>query len=100
MYSRITIEIDFDKGNLPVIAISQQSSDDVRDKVLSQFLQSLQHTSRWLRIEYKGEGGASQLTAPYYHKWQLTPITPQELENEIKLMQAVVDDMKEIVPRP
>ena len=100
MRSRITIEIDFDKNNLPVIAIAQESSDDVRDKILSQFLQSLQHTSRWLRIEYKGEAGATKLIAPYYHKWHLTPITPQELENEIKLMQAVVDDMKEIAPRP
>lgn len=94
MKSRITIEVDFDNNNLPVIQVLSQNSDDVRDKLLQSFLQSLQHTSRWCRIEYIGNfGGLAEnpvTSLPFeFHKWNIRPIVPDELPDEIKLMEVV-----------
>jgi hypothetical protein len=42
MKSRITIEVDFDNGNQPVIQILHYpDSTDVRDKLLKKFLEDL-----------------------------------------------------------
>jgi hypothetical protein len=40
MKSRITIEVDFENGNKPVIQILKQNSDDVRDNLIQSFLHS------------------------------------------------------------
>lgn len=94
MKSRITIEVNFDEQNLPVIQIIQQSSDDVRDKLVRSFLQSLQHTSRWCRIEYLGNYGVwnegDDRTMNEAHRWHIRPITTVQIPEEIKLMQAVL----------
>lgn len=92
MLSRLTIEVDFSNGNIPCIQILQENSDDVRDKLVSQFLQSLMHTSRWCRIEYIGEQRLA-------HRWSITPITPYDLQSEIKLMEAVIQE-KQISQTP
>lgn len=85
MKSRITIEVDFENGNIPVIQIIQKDSDDVRDNLIRSFLQSLQHTSRWVKILYDGHymqhGEMENI-----HKWILRPIVPKELGEEIELM--------------
>lgn len=90
MKSRISIEVDFDANNLPVIQIVQQSSDDVRDKLVQQFLQSLQHTSRWCRITYIGNfgtwDGIKDTTFNEVHKWKIAPIGVSEIPNELNLM--------------
>lgn len=89
MKSRITIEVDFDNGNLPFIQVLSKDSNDVRDKLITAFLQSLQHTSRWVRIEYAGEFlqyGEDENV----HKWMLKPIIPSEIPEEIKLMTATL----------
>ncbi len=83
MKSRLTIEVDFDNHNEPVIQIIRQSSDDTRDSILHNFIEKRSQVHRWLRIEYKGEvldGGS---------KFHLSPIYPHQLDEEIKLMQAV-----------
>lgn len=98
MLSRITIDMDFDNNNLPVIKIIQEDSEDVRDKLLSSFLQSLAHSSRWIKIEYQGEFPQDQHLKPYKKVWQLTPIKPNEITEEIKLMNAVIT-ATEIVPQ-
>ena len=41
MTSRITLEVDFENNNEPVIQVMYRHSDDVRDKLLSNFLQIL-----------------------------------------------------------
>lgn len=99
MKSRITIEVDFDNGNMPVIQILSRNSDDVRDNLLKSFLQSLQHTSRWGVIHYAGSyGELSGVTdgvptvAGEVHRWVIKPITPQQIPEEIKLMQATYRD--------
>ncbi len=98
MKSRISIEVDFNNNNLPVIQIVSQDSDDVRDKLVKSFLQSFKHCSRWTTIEfignnlsYKPDGGADSWT------WKITPISPQQLEEEIKLMEATLKEYKLMV---
>lgn len=89
MLSRLTIEVNFDEGNLPIIQVLNQQSDDVRDKLVTNFLQSLGHTSRWCRLLYIGNFSGNE-HAPI-NKWHIVPITPQELKEEIALMQMVYD---------
>ena len=85
MKSRITAEIDFDNNNRPVIQVHERDSDDTRDRLISHIFDQLGHHSRWFRVEFKnhtmtdGDQGAL---------WHLIPITPEEYEQEIKLMQA------------
>lgn len=88
MKSRITIEVDFENKNLPVIQILSRQSDDVRDGLIKSFLQSLQHTSRWAKFLYKG--GYDESDQQQTHRWFISPLTPQELSNELDLMRATV----------
>lgn len=85
MKSRITAEIDFENGNRPVIQVHERDSDDVRDRLISATFQKLGHHSRWFRAEFKhntmNEEGAGSI-------WHLIPVTPEEYEQEIKLMTA------------
>jgi len=91
MKSRITIEVDFDNGNMPVIQILATNSDDVRDRLISNFLQSLSHTSRWCRIEYIGEISDALPNTPHaVFKWLIAPITPEQIPDETMLMQATI----------
>lgn len=93
MRSRITIEIDFDKNNQPVIQIIQQDSDDVRDRLISNFLQSLAHTSRWCTISYSGYGVTDDVKI-----WKVSPIKPEDISHEVDLMNAVL--MAGKIPNP
>ena len=52
MKSRITIEVDFENNNVPVIQILQSYSDDVRDKLIKSFTECVGGSS-WCRIEWK-----------------------------------------------
>lgn len=92
MKSRITIEVDFSNNNLPVIQILSQDSDDVRDGLIKAFLQSLQHTSRWCKILYEGEASTFDDATVNKQRWRIVPITPKEIPNEIKLMQATLEE--------
>ncbi len=87
MKSRITIEVDFQNGNLPVIQVLSRPSSDVRDGLIKQFLQSLAHTSRWATITYAGTINPDE-DGSNYDRWVITPITPNQIPQEIKLMQA------------
>lgn len=94
MESKITIELDFDKNNLPIIQVIRKTSDDVRDGIVGNFIQHLDHgsISRWLKIEYKYKrsDGADV--------WHILPISSslKELEEESKLMKAVVDSLSSV----
>lgn len=91
MKSRISIEVDFDNNNSPVIQILSQDSDDVRDRLIKSFLQS---TSRWCIINYIGEANTFEDLSINKTKWQIIPVTPKQLECEIKLMQACVAEIE------
>ena len=86
MRSKITIEVDFPNGNLPIIRVISRDSDDVRDRLIQSFLQSLQHTSRWCTIVYQGE------TTDAGKMWHISPIQIPYLEQEINLMKAVLSE--------
>lgn len=98
MKSKITIEVDFENGNLPTIQILSRDSDDVRDKLIKAFLQSFQHTSRWCKMIYMGNFGTydqiNEVAMPNEcHKYLVVPVTPNELAEEIKLMQATLKEL-------
>lgn len=81
MTSRITIEVDFDNNNQPYIQVLHPiESDDVRDKLIKQFLQKLGHTSSWLKIHWseKHREGEARVI--------IEPITPEQLAEESKIM--------------
>jgi hypothetical protein len=91
MESRISIAIDFDNSNRPVIKIIQKKSEDVRDSLLSNFINFLDHTSRsrWMRLEYVHEQDGNVT-------WQIVPIATTELPEEVKLMQAVLTEIQPV----
>ena len=77
-----TIKVDYEDYRLPngqalspVIKISlDKSSDDVRDKLLRTFFESLGHASNWLLVKFEGEDkyGRSLIT--------LSPVSPDRLK--------------------
>lgn len=86
MKSRITIEVDFENGNQPVLQILNYSSLDVRDKLLSVFIEGLGASPRWLKIEYAGQldAGINEKA----NKWLIRPIKHEQLTEEASLMYA------------
>lgn len=96
MESKITIEIDFHNRNMPVIQVLHKTSDDVRDGIVGNFLQYLDHTSisRWLKIEYKWKRTDGALI------WHIVPIASslEELEEEAKLMLSMAYSLKAQMP--
>lgn len=79
MKSRITVEVDFDNNNQPVLQILQYpDSDDVRDKLLTHFCQQFGGSS-WCKIQWK-EGQAP------YNRIVISPIKPEELKDESAVM--------------
>lgn len=85
MLSRISVEVDFNNNNRPVIQVHERESDDVRDRLISAVFEKLGHHSRWFRVEFihntMHPDGAGAI-------WHLIPISPEEYDEEIKLMLA------------
>jgi hypothetical protein len=96
MDSKISIELDFDRDRLPVIQVLHKTSDDVRDGIVGNFIQQLDHTSisRWLRFEYRYKRSDGALI------WHVVPISSSidELEQEANLMLAMVKSLREQMP--
>ena len=81
MKSRISIEVDFDNDNQPVIQILQADSDDVRDKLLSHFTQQFNGSS-WCRIRW-----ADPDTSPQgFNRIFITPVKESEFKEEAQIM--------------
>ncbi len=80
MKSRITIEVDFENGNQPVIQIMQGFSDDVRDSLVKSFLQKLNGSS-FCKIQYVGsnQGETPETT---YNRIFIWPIPNPEIRDE------------------
>jgi|GEM_PF-2740228 len=78
MKGRISIEVDFNNNNAPVIQIIQyRDSDDVRDKLLSNFLEQFQGSS-WCKIQWSDGND--------FNRIHISPIKPQELKAESAIM--------------
>jgi len=82
MESRISIELDFSNGNVPVIQILQQNSDDVRDKILKNFLEQFGGGSSWLKIRWAEFNPMGESI----NKIDITAIKPDELKVEAETM--------------
>ena len=84
MKSRITIEVDFENGNQPVIIANLQSSDDVRDKLLKSFIEKFAHQRSWCQVNYMGEalGG---------NAYKIIPIEPKNHSEQGNLMKMLGD---------
>jgi hypothetical protein len=83
MQSKITIEVDFENGNEPIIQIISRQSDDVRDKLIRYFIELLGHESTWCKIycvnTHDGE-------VDKFQRWKISPIKPSQFSQEAKVM--------------
>lgn len=84
MQSKITIEVDFDNNNEPIIQIISRHSDDIRDKLIKYFIEKLGYVGNWGRIEWAG--GTDGLDHAGFSRWIIRPITPKELREQAELM--------------
>lgn len=90
MTSRITIEVDFENGNQPVIQIiSPIDSDDVRDKLIKSFLQSFQGLSSWLTIDFQERHREGEMRVI------IRPVKPEQIMEQSAEMQERVKDYLE-----
>lgn len=87
MKSRITIEVDFNNGNIPVIQIIQAASDDVRDKLIQSFTQCLGGSS-WCQIKWVGGGNPLVEKDGHFDfsRIFITPIGHSQLKEQAEIM--------------
>ncbi len=86
MKSRITIEVDFENGNMPVIQILQASSDDVRDKLIKSFTECLGGSS-WCQIRWhSGFSPASPVNDETGQRIFVSPIPVSKLKEHADIM--------------
>ncbi len=81
MKSKITIEVDFDNGNVPVIQIlTANESDDVRDKLLRHFTQQLGGSS-WCQIKWDENQPNTEFKRIF-----ITPIKEKDFKKQAEIM--------------
>lgn len=85
MKSRITIEVDFDNGNAPVIQILSRNSDDIRDNLIKSFYQKL-GSSSWCKIRFAQDEINPQYPELDFKRIFITPIPSMDLGQEAKVM--------------
>lgn len=85
MNSKITIEVDFDHGNQPVIQIMFRKSTDVRDNLIQSFLRSFGAVSSWAKIKWIQEYKDGPEPG-HFDRVIITPIKPDELKTEGDIM--------------
>lgn len=90
MKSRITVEIDYENGNEPVISILARNSDDVRDGLIKAFYQKLGGSS-WCKIAFVQEvlGIGEVMKEDYTEGFKrifITPIPELQLKKEADIM--------------
>ncbi len=83
MKSRITVEVDFDNGNQPVIQILKANSEDVRDKLISSFTQQLGGSS-WCQIKWVNHH--QDRDGKDINTIHITPISPEQLKDQADTM--------------
>lgn len=101
MESRIRVAVDFDNGNQPVLHIAKKSSEDVRDDLLSAFIESFPSwANRWAKVIYKGEDLSEGVRGQTLH-YHIVPMSANDLINEMKLMTAYLNAVeKDGLPQP
>lgn len=89
MNSRITIEVDFDNNNDPVIQIVSRETDDIRDKLIRNFIEKLGTESNWCRISLVRIGN-QEATGDRANTWHIRPVPTSELEENMSEMNAIL----------
>lgn len=90
MKSRISIEVDFENGNTPIIQILRafpehgSEQEDVRDKLVHAFCRSLEYTSSWAKFEFMQNHTVNGVTE--FQRIKITTVTPKQLNDEALLM--------------
>lgn len=79
MKSRISIEVDFENNNQPVIQILQDVSDDVRDKLIRSFTENLGGSS-WCQIKWQPNSVNGM------NKIYISPISQSQLKEQAEIM--------------
>jgi hypothetical protein len=83
MQSKITIEVDFENGNEPVIQIISRNTDDIRDKLIRFFIERLGGDSSWCKIycqtTYEGD-------VDKFQRWKISPINAAQFKEEAEAM--------------
>ncbi len=85
MKSRITIEVDFNNHNKPIIQIMSRYSDDIRDNLIQSFYQSLQGSS-WCKIRFEQHYDNPLNPDENFKRILITPIPEDELRDEGNVM--------------
>lgn len=94
MKSRITIEVDFDNGNEPVIQILSRNSDDIRDRLIKSFYQKL-HGISWCKIKFVQDIPDETSPTPSggfieglqgFKRIFITPISESQLKEQAEIM--------------
>ncbi len=81
MNSKITIEIDFENNNQPIIQILQKNSDDVRDKLIKSFTEQFGGSSSWCKIQWKDSSLVSDMPNAF-QRIAITPLKAEDFEKE------------------
>lgn len=85
MKSRITVEIDYAFTGKPYLRIMEDAtSDDLRDKAITEFRRVFAHQSQWCLVDF----GQVQIDGTI--QWNIRPLPPAELEQEAQAMQKVI----------
>lgn len=85
MKSRITIEVDFENGNEPIIQIISKVSDDVRDNLIKAFYQKL-GSSSWCKIVFNAHHTDHEHPENDFKRISITPIPELKLKEEADIM--------------
>ena len=100
MKSKITIDVDYD--NQPIIKIEYVASDDVRDKLVFKFINSLGYQSVWTKfdgmehsIDWDLEGDYKQAKDVY----KLRPIEDWKLYDEKEEMNEIIERYELFPPK-
>lgn len=82
MQSKITIEIDFENGNEPVIQIVSRNTDDIRDKLIRFFFERLGGESSWCKIYCQQAIGHDEPEERRFQRWKISPIQATDFLKE------------------
>lgn len=88
MLSRITVEIDYCNNGRPYFRIIENAtSDDLRDKAITEFRRTFHLQSQWCVVDF----GQVQMDGTI--QWNIHPVPPEELDEAAYKMLEVSDGM-------
>jgi hypothetical protein len=85
LQSKITIEIDYENNNEPVIQIIAKDSEDIRDGLIKSFYQKLGGSS-WCKIRFAQDLSDSSDPEKRFKRIFITPIPEKYLKAEAEIM--------------